>query len=222
MSTPIPLRIYLIRHGETKWSLSGRHTGSTDIPLTKNGERESQQLGHRIQTIKFSRIICSPLQRALRTCEGMHTYEILKARSDWDIFRDGCPGGETPRQVSARADRLIARLRPLSGNVALFTHGQFGSVLAMRWIGLPVADGEHFPLGTGSISILTYAAHHPEVPVMARWNAPGGTSVDIGIYPRYVPITATKPVGIERWENEGGEIPAPKHKASDLLREVTM
>ncbi|MDR3688085.1 MAG: fructose-bisphosphate aldolase [Fimbriimonas sp.] len=211
---------------------------ATGIPQTV----EARQLGERLSLIEFSRIYSSPQQRAKRTCEltlpetafdtepdlaewnygdyeGKLTQDIWKVRSNWDFFRDGCPGGESPRQVAARADRLIGRLRVLGGNVALVTHGQFGSVVAMRWIGLPVADAEHFPLGTGSISILAFAAHHPEVAVVTRWNTPGGPSFDLGNYPRIDPLTEAKPVGIARWENEGGEISAqPQIPLEDTVR----
>ena len=245
MNTSPSIRLYLIRHGETKWSLSGRHTGTTDIPLTKHGEEEAHQLGQRLRLIQFSRIYCSPLQRAQRTCEltiqgqafefepdleewnygdyeGKLTQEILKVRPEWDLFRDGCPGGESPHQVATRADRLISGLRTLSGNVALFTHGQFGGALAMRWIGLPLADAEHFPLATGSVSILSFAAHHPDVPVVARWNVPGSPSFELGIYPRIESETQAIPIGIARWENEKDEIPAQLPTIADLIPNVKL
>ena len=96
--------------------------------------------------------------------------DIRKKRPDWNIYRDGCPRGETPTQVSDRADRLFARLRARSGNITLFSHGQFGCVLGMRWIGLAVADAQHFMLGTASLSIFAFDPHHPGVPVIALWN----------------------------------------------------
>ncbi len=188
------LRLYLIRHGETEWALSGRHTGRTEIPLTPNGEDEARNLGKHLRDIRFSHVLTSPLKRAQQTCalvglvqvpeiepdlvewdygdyEGKQSVNIRKEQPDWTIFRDGCPHGEMPTQISDRADRLIARLRRLSGNVALFSHGQFGGVLAARWIGLAVIEAQHFPLGTASISIFTFDSHHPKVPVIALWNA---------------------------------------------------
>ncbi|MGC2224456.1 MAG: histidine phosphatase family protein, partial [Methylocella sp.] len=164
------LQLYFIRHGETAWSLTGQHTGVTDVPLTAHGEEEARELEPFLRKIKFARVLTSPRQRARRTCElagfgasaaiepdlsewdygdyeGRRSVDIRKERPDWNVFRDGCPGGETPAQVSDRADRLIAHLRALDGNVALFSHGQFGCVLAARWIGLPVLEGQHFALG---------------------------------------------------------------------------
>ena len=190
----MPLHLYLIRHGETAWSLTHQHTGRTDIPLTEHGEEEARQLGKRLGGTQFARIFSSPSQRAQRTCalvasgasletepdlaewnygdyEGSCTANIRKERPDWNIFRDGCPGGETPGQVSDRADRLIVRLRKLEGKIALFSHGQFGCVLAARWIGLSVIEGPHFVLGTASLSVLGYDPDHPKVRVIALWNA---------------------------------------------------
>jgi len=187
------LRLYLIRHGETEWALSGRHTGRTDIPLTQNGEDEARELGKHLKDIRFAQVMTSPLQRAQQTCalvglnqapeiepdltewdygdyEGKRSVDIRKERPDWTIFRDGCPQGEMPAQISARADRLLARLCKLDGNIALFSHGQFGGVLATRWIELAVIEAQHFPLGTASVSIFTFDSHHPTVPVIALWN----------------------------------------------------
>ena len=188
------LRLYLIRHGETGWSLSGRHTGRTDLPLTPNGEDEARELGKHLLDITFAHVLTSPLKRALQTCglagldktseiepdlaewdygeyEGQRSVDILEKRPDWNVYRDGCPRGEMPAQVSARADRLISRLLRLDGNIALFAHGQIDSVLAARWIGLAVAEAEHFMLGTASLSILAFDPHHTAVPVIALWNA---------------------------------------------------
>jgi probable phosphoglycerate mutase len=188
------LSLSLIRHGETEWSRSGRHTGRTDIPLTGQGEHEARTLGVRLRAVGIVRVFTSPMQRARRTCalaglavggdiepdlaewdygdyEGLHSRDIRKARPDWNLFRDGCPGGETPAHVSSRADRLISRLRALDGNIALFSHGHFGRVLAVRWVGLPVIDGQHFSLGTASLSLLGYEPDHAEVPVIVRWNS---------------------------------------------------
>ncbi|CAG9932900.1 histidine phosphatase family protein [Candidatus Nitrotoga arctica] len=193
-NTPNSLRVYLIRHGETEWSLSGRHTGRTDIPLTQNGENEARELGKRLRDIPFAHVLTSPLKRALQTCElvgldkvpeietdlaewdygdyeGQRSVDIHKERPDWNIYRDGCPRGEIPEQVSDRVDRLIARLRKLDGNIALFSHGHVGAVLAARWIGLAVVEAQHFKLGTASLSIFAFDPHHPGVPVIALWNA---------------------------------------------------
>src|SRR5450759_269705 len=192
-------RIYLIRHGETEWSLSGQHTGRTDIPLTAPGEDGARELGQRLRDIQFARVLTSPRQRARRTCElaglgpvaeiepdlaewdygdyeGQRSVDILKGRPDWNLFRDGCPRGETPTQISDRADRFIARLRVLDGNVALFSHGHFGRVLAARWIGLPVSEAQRFLLDTASLNILGYEPNHVESPVIALWNAGSGAT----------------------------------------------
>lgn len=190
----MPPRLYVIRHGETEWSLSGRHTGRTDIPLTTHGERDARTLGDRLRAVSITRVLTSPRERAQRTAalvgltpvaeiepdlaewdygdyEGQRSVEIRRVRPDWELFRDGCPSGEMPAQVSDRADRLIARLRTQDGNVALFSHGHFGCVLAVRWIGLPVIDGQHFLLDTASLSILGHAPTRPEGPVIALWNS---------------------------------------------------
>lgn len=195
--TPAPktlLSLYLVRHGQTEWSLSGRHTGSTDIPLTAQGEDEARGLIPWLRQVQFGLVLTSSRQRARRTCElvglgreaeiepdlaewdygdyeGKLTSEIRLAQPDWDVFRDGCPNGEMPSDVSDRADRLIARLHTMDGNVALFSHGQFGPALAARWIRLPVAEGRHLPLGTASLNILSYNPARPEVRVIALWNA---------------------------------------------------
>jgi broad specificity phosphatase PhoE len=186
-------RLFYIRHGETEWSLSGQHTGRTDLPLTAHGEEEARQLEASLHELRFSAVLTSPRQRARQTCalaglelraeiesdlsewdygdyEGQRSVDIRKSRPDWNIFRDGCPNGETPAQISDRADRLIARLRLLNGNIALFSHGHFGGVLAARWIGLPVIDGQHFSLSSGSLSILTSDPRHPDVTVIGLWN----------------------------------------------------
>jgi broad specificity phosphatase PhoE len=188
------LHLYFIRHGGTEWALSGRHTGLADIPLTTSGEDEARLLEPRLGDVQFTQVFTSPQQRARRTCElaglsspaeidsdlsewhygdyeGRRSIDIIKERPGWNLFRDGCPGGESTVQVSDRADRLISRLRELNGNVALFSHGQYGGVLAARWIGLAVVDGQHFPLDTASISMLTYSSSHPDVPVITLWNA---------------------------------------------------
>jgi probable phosphoglycerate mutase len=188
------LSLYLIRHGQTEWSLSGHHTGRTDIPLTARGEEEARALLPWLAAIQFAHVFSSPRHRARRTCElaglgprlalepelaewdygdyeGRLSSDIRKDRPDWNVFRDGCPGGEMPAQVAARADRLIMKFRAMDGNVALFSHGQFGLALAMRWIGLPVVEGRHFMLGTASLSILSVDPAHPDMRVIRLWNA---------------------------------------------------
>ena len=182
-----------MRHGETAWSRSGQHTGLTDLPLTSQGEAEARDLGIRIREIDFASVLVSPLQRARQTCElanlgyqaretsdlvewdngdyeGMTTDEIVKTRPGWDLFRDGCSGGEMPYQVSERADRLIRSMRTSQGNVALFTHGHFARALAARWIGLPVEHATHFVLGTAAIGILSHQHNRPHLPVIELWN----------------------------------------------------
>ena len=196
-----PLSLYFIRHGQTEWSLSGQHTGRTDIPLTAQGEDEARQLVPWLRPIHFTRVLTSPRQRARRTCalaglgaraeieqdlqewdygdyEGKLSSDVRKQRPGWDVFRDGCPGGEMPDQVTARADRLIAHLGTMEGDVALFSHGEFGLALAARWIGLPVIDGQHFVLGTASLSILGYNPAHPELRAIALWNASPANTIE--------------------------------------------
>lgn len=187
-------RLYFFRHGETAWSLSGQHTGRTDLPLTANGEEQARELAPWLATTHFSYVLTSPRQRAGRTCElaglganaqidpdlaewdygiydGLRTADVHKTRPGWNVFRDGCPDGETPEQISDRADRLITRLRMLTGNVALFSHGQFGAVFAARWIGLQVVEGQHFSVSAASLGILGYSPNHPDRPVIELWNA---------------------------------------------------
>ena len=170
------VRNFLVRHGETEWSLTGQHTGRADISLTPNGELEASLLGERVGEISFQHVLVSPLQRARQTChfaglddqaveepdliewdngeyEGRTHTEIETMRPGWNLFRDGCPNGESPQQISDRADHLILKLRKLGGNVALFTHGHFGRVLGARWIGLSVEFAERFLLETASLSI---------------------------------------------------------------------
>ncbi|MDP4076375.1 histidine phosphatase family protein [Acidovorax sp. A1169] len=191
-----PLQIYFIRHGETAWSVSGQHTGATELPLTVHGESMALGLAQRLKELKFTLVLTSPRLRAKATCdlaglgaaartepdlaewgygdyEGLRTAEICNRHTNWNIWEDGCPGGEAPIQVSHRADRLIARLKDLKGKVALFSHGQFGRVLAARWIGLPVLEGQHFTLAPASISILGFEPAHPQRRVISLWNCGG-------------------------------------------------
>ena len=187
-------RLFLMRHGETAWSLSGQHTGRTDIPLIEQGEQDARKLAERLRAVKFSRVFTSPLQRARRTCElaglgdlaeiepdlaewdygeyeGLRPVDIRKARPDWNVFRDGSPGGETPVEVSERTDRLITRFRALEGDIAVFSHGHFGRALAARWIGLEIRQAQNLLLSTASISILGYEHNVAEVPAIVLWNA---------------------------------------------------
>src|ERR1700732_4239376 len=178
MSDALPL-VYLARHGETAWSLSGQHTGRTDLPLTERGEQNARSLAERLKGATFAKVFTSPLQRASRTCElagfggvaeadrdlpewdygqyeGKRTAEILAERPGWQLFRDGCPGGETPAEIGARADRVVSRFRAFQGNVLIFSSGHILRVLAARWLGLAPAGGKYFLLSTASLSILGY------------------------------------------------------------------
>ncbi|MGZ9125276.1 MAG: histidine phosphatase family protein [Candidatus Binatia bacterium] len=184
-------QIYLIRHGETEWSLSGQHTGITDIPLTENGRNLAKRLAPVLATERFALVLTSPLERARKTCElaglgaraeidrdlmewnygeyeGLTPKQIDAQAPGWMIFTDGCPGGEIPAQVSARADRLVARVRSVEGDVALFAHGHIFRVFAARWLGLPATAGCHFLLDTATLSILSY---YRNLPAIRRWNA---------------------------------------------------
>jgi broad specificity phosphatase PhoE len=186
-------RIYVIRHGETEWSASGKHTSHTDIALTPRGEDQSRALAERLPVVMFDAVLTSPRQRARQTCqiagllpqatidpdlaeweygdyEGRTSSDIRATRPGWTIFADGCPGGESPEQVSIRADRVIARLRLLEGTVAIFTHGHFGRVLGARWIGLSVAYARRLLFETAAISVLEYEYDVREQPVIAKWN----------------------------------------------------
>jgi probable phosphoglycerate mutase len=191
MSEALPV-VYLARHGETQWSLTGQHTGLTDLPLTERGERNARSLGDRLKGLTFARVFTSPLERAARTCElagfgsvavvdrdlvewnygdyeGRRTADILKERPGWELFRDGCPGGETPEQVGARADRVISRLRAVEGNVLVFSSGHILRVLAARWLGLEPAGGRYLMLSTAALSALGYE-HNQTEPVIRLWN----------------------------------------------------
>ena len=192
MSDVLPV-LYVARHGETAWSLSGQHTGLTDLPLTPNGERNARRLGERLKGMTFAKVFTSPLQRATRTCElagfgavaetdpdlvewnygqyeGRRAAEILAERPDWQLFRDGCPGGESLAQVGERADRVVQRVRTVPGNVLLFSSGHFIRVLAARWLALgPGSAGRYFLLTTASLSALGYE-HKLSQPVIRLWN----------------------------------------------------
>jgi probable phosphoglycerate mutase len=185
--------VYLVRHGETAWSLTGRHTGLTDLPLTEMGERNARRLRERLSGLTFARVLTSPLLRARRTCElagfgslaeidrdllewdygeyeGRRSVEIHAERPDWELFRDGCPGGESPQEVAARADRIVNRLRTLPGDILLFSSGHFLRVLAARWCKVePTANARSFMLDTASLSALGYE-HRLSQPVIRLWN----------------------------------------------------
>jgi broad specificity phosphatase PhoE len=185
-------RVFAIRHGETEWSLSLQHTGTTDIPLTDNGRRLAERIRPVLGKEKFELVLTSPLQRARETCElsglgnraivdsdlvewnygeyeGLTPKQIHEKVPGWLIFRDGCPGGETPAEIAARVDRVIARTRAADGNVALFAHGHVLRVLAARWIGLPAGAGQHFLLDTGTLNVLAY---YRGIPALRIWNGP--------------------------------------------------
>ena len=184
--------VFLARHGETAWSLSGQHTGLTDLPLTARGEANARTLAAPLAGVKFALVLTSPLIRAARTCElagfggvaiddrdllewnygdyeGKRTADILSANPGWKLFNDGCPGGESPVRVAARADRVIARARAAGGNVLLFSSGHILRMIGARWLGLPPSGGAYFLLGTASVSVLSYE-HDINEPVHRSWN----------------------------------------------------
>lgn len=184
-------QVYLIRHGETEWSLSGQHTGITDIPLTENGRKVAKLLQPVLAKETFALVLTSPLERARKTCElaglgeraqidrdlmewnygeyeGLTSRQVHAKTPGWMLFSDGCPGGESPDQVGARVDRVIARVRAVKGHVALFAHGHVFRVFAARWLGLPPAAGCHFLLDTATLNVLSY---YRGMPAVKRWNA---------------------------------------------------
>jgi broad specificity phosphatase PhoE len=185
------VNVFLIRHGETAWSLGGRHTGTTDIALTDNGRRLAERMKPFLAKHTFRLALCSPMLRARETCElagfgdaaitdtdlvewnygeyeGLTPEQIHELAPGWLIFRDGCPAGEAPEQVAARVDRVIVRSRAIDGDVVLFAHGHVLRVLAARWIGLPALGGQHFMLRTGAVSVLGF---YREIPAVRVWNA---------------------------------------------------
>lgn len=187
--------VYLARHGETAWSLTGQHTGRTDLPLTERGERNAGRLGKRLRGLIFGKVFMSPLQRAVRTCElagfgavaevdrnlvewnygdyeGLRTIDIHAKRPGWQLFRDGCPGGESPGQIGERADHTVSRLRESKGNVLIFSSGHFLRVLAARWLGLEPAAGKFFMLKTAALSAIGYE-NDLSRPVIDFWDDAG-------------------------------------------------
>jgi len=191
MSEVLPI-VYLARHGETAWTLTGQHTGLTDLPLTERGERNARRLEERLRGVTFAKVFTSPLQRAMRTCElagfgsvaeidrdllewnygeyeGRLTTDIHRERPDRQLFRDGCPGGESPKEVGARADRMVKRVRVVGGDVLLFSSAHFLRVFAARWLGLDAAFGRYFVLSTASVSALGYE-HNLSQPVIRLWD----------------------------------------------------
>ncbi|MGF1580914.1 MAG: histidine phosphatase family protein [Gemmataceae bacterium] len=192
MNPSLP-KLYLARHGQTEWSLTGQHTGRTDIALTPVGEEEARRLGERLRDFTVANVFTSPLQRASKTCEiagygdhaiaedalmewhygdyeGKRITEIRELDSDWLLFRDGAPNGETPNQVQARVDRFIQRVRSLEGDSLAFAHGHILRIVATRWIGLPIASSSIFTIDTATLSILGYE-HNLDEPVIRVWNS---------------------------------------------------
>jgi broad specificity phosphatase PhoE len=181
--------IVVVRHGETEWSVALKHTSRTDVPLTPAGRRRAQELTS-VLAGDYAIVLCSPLRRARETCElsgfpdpvidpdlhewdygeyeGLTTDEIRAQRPDWNLWRDGCPGGETPDQVAARADRVLARVRSLGGDALVFAHGHVLRVLTARWLAMPPSAGARFVLAAGSLAVL---GHERETQVIERWNA---------------------------------------------------
>lgn len=192
MESSLPA-VYLVRHGETAWTLSRQHTGTTDLPLVEKGEADALKVGRHLEGQAFALVLSSPRQRALRTCElagfgytveidpdlaewnygdyeGLTSKEIKLINPEWNLFHDGCPNGESPDGISKRADRVIYRLRSMKTKILIFSHGHFLRVLATRWLGLPVANASCFLLGTSSLSILSYE-HTLDKPVISLWNS---------------------------------------------------
>jgi probable phosphoglycerate mutase len=185
------MRLILIRHGETAWSLSGRHTSRTDLPLTDNGRAQAAALKPRLANFSFAMVLCSPRLRARETCElaglgakmeatedlrefeygeyeGLYKSEILAKAPNWNIFRDGCPGGETPAQVTTRVQNMINRARAVDGDVAVFSHGHLSRILATVWLGLPITFGAQLKLDTCTVSILAW---ENSVASLQTWNS---------------------------------------------------
>lgn len=199
MNETLPI-VYLARHGETAWAITGQHTGLTDLPLTQRGERNARALQERLRGLRFTKVLTSPLQRVARTCqlagfgdraeidpdlvewdygayEGRRTPDIHRERPDWQLFRDGCPGGESPDHVALRADRVIRRVRDVGDNVLVFSSGHFLRAFAVRWLGLEVAVGRCFMLSTASLSAVSYE-HKLSQPAIRLWDDTRHVEVD--------------------------------------------
>lgn len=228
-------KVFLIRHGETRWSLTGQHTGRTDLSLTRNGELRASHLRGRLQGVKFDRVFTSPLKRAHRTCElaglgaaailepdleewdygdfeGRTTKDICAQWPAWNVFQDGCPGGESVAQVCLRADRILAGIRRMDGNVAVFSHGQFLRVLAVRWIGQPVRQGQHYALDTASISVLGFEHHNGSVPAICLWNSGSDSVAELSAGPGAAEVgsaVATARDGLATPKPDEGDRPSP-------------
>jgi probable phosphoglycerate mutase len=192
MSTSLS-KLYLVRHGDTAWTESHQHTGRTDLPLNERGEEHARLVATALPQISFVQVFTSPLQRASRTCElagfgavavkapdllewdygqfeGKTTPDILKQKPGWELYRDGCPGGESPDDVAARADQFIARARGIGGPVLAFSSGHIMRMIAARWLGLPPAAGRCFVCDPGSLNELGFEHNSPDQPVVCLWN----------------------------------------------------
>ena len=187
-----PPRVWIARHGETEWSLAGRHTGRTDIDLTPRGEDDARALGARLQELTFAAILTSPSKRAVRTCtlagfgkravidpdlaewdygdyEGLRTAEVRTERPSWELFHDGCPHGESPREIGARADRVVTKVRAIEGDVLLVSSAHFLRVLTARWLGLDASAGQYFVASPAGLGCLGYE-HDRSEPAIRLWN----------------------------------------------------
>jgi probable phosphoglycerate mutase len=195
MASALP-RLYLARHGDTAWTDSHQHTGRTDLPLNEHGEEHARRLGAALRPISFSQVFTSPLQRAATTCklagfggvaevdpdliewdygrfEGKLTSDVLKERPGWELYRDGCPGGETPGDVAARADRFIARVHGVTGDVLAFSSGHIIRMITARWLGLPPAAGRYFFCDPASVGVLGFEHNTRDQPILRLWNFVG-------------------------------------------------
>ena len=210
MSQSLPV-VYLARHGETAWTITGQHTGRTDLPLTEHGADMARWFGERLNNATFAKVFTSPLRRSIETCqlagfgavadvdpdllewdygeyEGRVLADILAERPDWQLFRDGCPGGESPDDVAARADRVVQRVRRLGGDVLIFSHGHFLRVLAARWIGVEPIVGRSLMLSAASLSSLSY--EHSADPAIRLWNSTAHVPTSSGEDARLLHATA--------------------------------
>jgi probable phosphoglycerate mutase len=186
-------RLFLARHGDTAWTESRQHTGRTDIPLNQRGEERARQIGEQLQRFTFARVFTSPLQRASKTCalagfgavadvdpdlvewdygafEGKLTRDILRERPGWELFRDGCPDGESPGDAAGRADRFVGRVRGIQGDVLAFSSGHIIRMIAARWLGLPPAAGRYFFCRPASVGVLGFEHHNRDEPIIGLWN----------------------------------------------------